>query len=242
MVDKTSGVGPNSNVPPVNSKKSDTKAENNGTTTTNNTGNTKENNLAALDASDSTKTNFDKLIEDGTLTRQKILFGLMDSDYYDYLCDGKKTLGEIKKELGLGDGVLRKRNSELMNNLSNGVDKTKDHYLDDIVPSKGTKLTISNTDFPVQEVTFTDNQGNSIHGFKKAIDGTLYYSVQDGDTISFLKDLFKAKSFKDYNMGAVITQLQESEGQTWQNKPAGILAVGTEATVPKKNLWQKIFG
>ena len=164
---------------------------------------------------------FQELIKDGTLKQNSYFFGLIKVDSYKYVCDGKKTLGEIKKELGLADGIIKSRNYG---------------YNDDkMVPKKGTKLNLAGEDFPREKASFQDNDGNELRGFEKSTSGKIYYIVQSGDTASGLKTKFNGvNSLKGYNTGSLASQAKDEMDSIYSDKPKGVLRAGSVYLLPKK--------
>lgn len=232
MVDKVSNVGASSNVTNVSSTKAtsteDISAHGNG---------------YAGDAGDDleikSKTKFEQLeelLENGTLKEGD------KKGTYVYTCNGEMTLKEIKEQLDLWDGVISKRNSAYISEASKGIDKSRNNYLDYIVPKEGDELSFNIEDFPRGKADIKDNDGNTMPGFEKSLDGKLYYVTQDGDSSKGLKAKFKGvDSLKDYSVNSLIGDVAYRQESYCKNDEAGVLPAGIDFEVPEKNGWQKFW-
>ncbi|MBE7706594.1 MAG: hypothetical protein E7Z91_05070 [Cyanobacteria bacterium SIG30] len=165
-------------------------------------------------------------LDSGILKPKKMWF--FNTGDYEYKADGKKTYKEIKEELGLEDGALRNSNYKIFDEIKGNAD--------DVVPKKGTKLTIRANDLPAEEVTFKDDDGNEMDGFYKNANGEVYYEIQYGDTETSVNKKMASKSLKYYKTETIF--------EDQYTNPT--LYEGHKITLHKKGffgrLWASIFG
>lgn len=138
-------------------------------------------------------------------------FGMKTGNYH-YVADGKLTYGDLKDQLGLDNGVIRKNNPKLCEGIDGNADLAT-------IP-KGTKVKFNAKDLPGEPV--------GENGFYKSLVGnSMYYSVQSGDTQEGIykkfeenKDILKGYKTADALRGYPDVTLQE----------------GTKVNLPKKFL------
>lgn len=233
MSTAVNGVNATTSTVPVNTSK--------GTTNRNNTTVNNDKNLGAGDTVEisNKKLTFDEMIEQGILTPEEssFLFISFKTGKYLYTADGTKTYGEIKEELQLKDGALRKSNYSHFEGIEGNADLKK--------PYSGTKLRIDPKDLPATPMEFKDDDGKELKGFYKTPDGQVYYEVQDGDSQSSIAKMFKSKSLKGYKTDSALEDLDRklnlSAPRDKDKNGDSIFYPGEKLDLPEKNWFEKLF-
>lgn len=165
---------------------------------------------------------FQDLLNDGVLQQRKIL-GLFKTNEYIYTADGKKSFAEIKEQIDLEDGALRRSNHDLFKDIEGNADE--------YVPKKGTKITIAGKDIKPQQMEVKDNNGKDVKGFyKNMTNGEVFYEIQHGDTKESIYKKFENDALEDYRTADILDRYSE-----YTLKP------GIKIVLPEKTGIEKIF-
>ncbi len=155
--------------------------------------------------------------EGAKITADKGFLGIKTGDY-TYTSDGTLTYGELKEQLGLADGIIRKRNESTILGVGSNPDEK--------VIKEGITLKFKESDLPKKPLK--DKDGNEVDGFSKSLlSNTIYYTVQSGDTKEGIYEKFSEnkKALKGYKTADALYGYSEFT-----------LQVGTQVALPKKFL------
>lgn len=172
--------------------------------------------------------NLEQLLENGkdenskgakiTAETKKGWFGIKHkTGNYNYTSNGSTTYGDLLKQLGLDESVL-KTDDNLTASINAGG-----YSLDKKIP-KGTVLKFDGKDLPKKPLT--DKNGKEIDGFSKSlVEDVIYYTVEPGDNATSIYQKFKENkaALKGYQTAGAMDGYSEYT-----------LQVGTEVALPKK--------
>lgn len=143
---------------------------------------------------------------------EKSKFFKMKTGKYDYVADGKLTYGELKDQLGLENGAIRKSNPKLCAGIDGNADLAT-------IP-EGTKVHLRAEDVAGEPM--------GVDGFSRnLLNNQVYYTVQSGDTQEGIYKKFEEN--KDLLKGC-------KTADAMQGYPDVTLQAGSKVLLPKKFL------
>lgn len=177
---------------------------------------------------DPTESIFDELKQKGVLKD-------LGNGKWEFVCDGKTKLSEIRSKLDLGSGVIYANNGEMLDKYceDNKINTWSSNYLDNIVLDEGTKLTLKTSNFGLAPVTYKDDNGKEMDGFKKDINGKLFYVVQSGDTGESIQKKFNSESLEGFDTKAAMKSILDASGRKPKNGE-WLIAAGVKGELPEK--------